>query len=72
MSDLRITEAFLYMDYLVGAGRGWRVASRISRWPVAPRLELQPLGWLSFFRRGCLGLLSPRAGSEGRRRGRPG
>lgn len=47
MSDLRITEAFLYMDYLVGAGRGRHVASRISRWPMAPCLEQQPLGFLS-------------------------
>ena len=42
MSDLRITEAFLYMDYLVGAGQGWRVASwvRRARCPSAWRNSL--------------------------------
>lgn len=60
MSDLRITEAFLYMDYLVGAGRGWRVASRTPTCPVSLRLEEQPfcllaLGWDAF------GVLSPAA-----------
>lgn len=74
MSDLRITEAFLYMDYLVGAGRGRRAASRISRWPMAPRLERQPRGFLSLgwdarggFLPGCpRGAASGEAGLTGR------
>ena len=63
MSDLRISEAFLYMDYLVGAGQGWRVAPRTSTCPMSLRLEEQPfcflsLGWDAF------GVLSPAASSE--------
>lgn len=62
MSDLRITEAFLYMDYLVGAGQGWRVACRTPACPVCLRLEVQPcflsLGWDAF------GALSPAARSR--------
>lgn len=62
MSDLRISEAFLYMDYLVGAGQGWRVAPRTSTCPMSLRLEEQPfcflsLGWDAF------GVLSPAASS---------
>lgn len=60
MSDLRITEAFLYMDYLVGAGQGWRVVSRNPTCPMSLRLEEQPfyllsLGWDAF------GVLPPAA-----------
>lgn len=63
MSDLRITEAFLYMDYLVGAGQGWRVASRTPTCPMPLRLEEEPfcflsLGWDAF------GVLSPAASSR--------
>ena len=63
MSDLRITEAFLYMDYLVGAGQGWPVASRTPTCPMSLRLEEQPfcflsLGWDAF------GVLSPAASSR--------
>lgn len=56
MTDLQITEAFLYMDYLVSVGKGWHVASRTPTCPLSPRLEEQPfcflsLGWdaLGFF-----------------------
>lgn len=62
MSDLRISEAFLYMDYLVGAGQGWRVAPRTPACPMSLRLEEQPfcflsLGWDAF------GVLSPETSS---------
>ena len=62
MSDLRISEACLYMDYLVGAGQGWRVAPRTPACPMSLRLEEQPfcflsLGWDAF------GVLSPETSS---------
>lgn len=62
MSDLRITEAFLYMDYLVGVGQGWRVASRIPMCTMSLRLGEQrfcflSLGWDAFW------VLAPSASS---------
>lgn len=42
MTDLRIPEAFLYMDYLVGAGTRRRVARRTRRAQGPPAGDSPP------------------------------
>lgn len=56
MTDLRIPEALLYMDYLVGVGTGWRVA-----WPTRRAQGPPPGGQssCSFSGTGCPGPVLP-------------